>query len=529
MHRLAALPGDPGEGDAVLVEQESLPALVLSHADSDLSLIGQRLSAAGDPPWMRGLNLAALSHPAAIDHYIRSSLSDTRLVIVRMLGGRGHWSYGLEQLREWAGQSPQRALLVLGGTADGAEELADLSSEPAAVALSLASCLRHGGPENVDAVLRWCQRWLEGCSQVAPEPQPQPDPLCFDWQADPGPTVGVVAYRALWSSGDTALLKQIAADLRSAGLCPRILLVSGLRDPALQQAVRDHFDQAAVEAVICCTGFASVQADRAGDGAPLWQQLGVPVIQLLISSGSQERWQTSSVGLSPLDLAMQVALPELDGRLMARIGAFKELAQKDDALQCAIQRYQPDSAGVAWSIELTKRWIALRQTPERRKRIALVLANYPTRNARLANGVGLDTPASAVAILQWLQQEGYWLGEGGIPASSDELITELSSKIVIEFIERSQCFHDVIGLVKLFDIAVVIHIEFILDLTDDLLKDIFNRHRAANTAIFINHDGHVLSRFTELFEQDVQSLAFRNEGCRAYEIFNAKTFLTVSQ
>ena len=56
--------------------------------------------------------------------------------------------------------------------------------------------------------------------------------------------------------------------------------------------------------------------------------------------------------------------------------------------------------------ELTKRWIALRQTPERSKRIALVLANYPTRNARLANGVGLDTPASAVAILQWLQQEG---------------------------------------------------------------------------------------------------------------------------
>ena len=98
MHRLAALPGDPGEGEAVLVEQESLPALVLSHADSDLSLIAQRLSAAGDPPWMRGLNLAALSHPAAIDHYIRSSLSATRLVIVvRLLGSRGHWSYGLIQ------------------------------------------------------------------------------------------------------------------------------------------------------------------------------------------------------------------------------------------------------------------------------------------------------------------------------------------------------------------------------------------------------------------------------------------------
>ncbi|MEK9631070.1 MAG: cobaltochelatase subunit CobN, partial [Synechococcus sp.] len=223
-------PGDPGEGDAVLVEQESLPALVLSHADSDLSLIAQRLSAAGEPAWMRGLNLAALSHPAAIDHYIRSSLASTRLVVVRLLGGRGHWSYGLEQLREWAAQSPQRALLVLGGTADGAEELADLSSEPATTALALASCLRHGGPDNIDAVLLWCQRWLAGAAPSAPEPQPQPDPLCFDWQTDDGPTVGVVAYRALWSSGDTAMLQELAASLRRAGLCPRILLVSGLRD-----------------------------------------------------------------------------------------------------------------------------------------------------------------------------------------------------------------------------------------------------------------------------------------------------------
>ena len=216
---------------------------------------------------------------------------------------------------------------MLGGTADGAEELADLSSEPAAVALALASCLRHGGPENVDAVLFWCQRWLAGSPPAAPEPQPQPDPLCFDWQTDDGPAVGVVAYRALWSSGDTALLEQIAAGLRSAGLCPRILLVSGLRDPALQQAVRDHFDHAAVEAVICCTGFASVQADRAGDGAPLWQQLGVPVIQLLISSGSQERWQTSSVGLSPWIWPCRwLCRNSMAGSW--RNLAFKELAQK---------------------------------------------------------------------------------------------------------------------------------------------------------------------------------------------------------
>ena len=57
--------------------------------------------------------------------------------------------------------------------------------------------------------------------------------------------------------------------------------------------------------------------------------------------------------------------------------------------------------------ELARRWIDLARVPNGEKRIALILANYPTRDGRIGNGVGLDTPAAALNILRALHQEGY--------------------------------------------------------------------------------------------------------------------------
>ena len=426
MHRLATLPGDPSDDEALLVEQRPAPLLLLTSADSDLKLLSKRLSA-GLFPQMRGLNLTNLQHPAAVDHYLRSSLQGTALVLVRLLGGRGHWSYGLEQLRQWSSASKDRALVVMAGTSDGAMDLASLSSVDPLIALNLGRCLQEGGSANMDLVLQWCRSWLEGESPVAPEPEPLVDPQLYDWRQEPGPRVGVILYRALISSADLSLPDSCLAALRQQGLCPRLLLVSGLRDTAIQQAVQRLFEREQVKAVLCGTGFASVQADQAGDGAPLWRSLAVPVLQLLSSTGPRQRWQNSSVGLSPLDLSMQVALPELDGRIGTRIGSFKELSRADEQLQCAIQSYEPDLEALGWCAELAGRWIQLSYLPASSKRLAIVLANYPTRNSRLANGVGLDTPASAVQVLSWLRQEGYDLGGAEPPSSSQELISQLTA------------------------------------------------------------------------------------------------------
>ncbi len=429
MHRLAAVPGATGDTDGPLyVEQPSAPLLLLSSADTDLSALAGLLR---DEPALlrqevRGLNLAALDHPAVIDHYLATSLGDTRLVLVRLLGGRGHWSYGLERLRRWA-NGPDRQLVVVAGTSEDESDLASLGTVDQALALAFGRCLREGGRANLRRVLLSLGALLVGEQPEPPLTQPLPDPAPHDWRADPGPRVGLVLYRALLQAGDTALAEATLSALRRRGLCPRALWVSGLRDGAVQRGVADLLGREGVQAVLCTTSFASVQFEEAGLGAPLWEALNVPVLQLLCSSSSRDRWRSSSIGLSPLDLSLQVALPELDGRLTTRVGAFKEAADRaDDRLTTALHRYEPDPERLDWIAQLVQAWVSLRGTPPAQRRLSLVLANYPTRNSRLANGVGLDTPASAAAMLHWLAAAGYDLGKAeSLPQDGQELIRRL--------------------------------------------------------------------------------------------------------
>jgi cobaltochelatase CobN len=237
--------------------------------------------------------------------------------------------------------------------------------------------------------------------------------------------VGVVLYRALFQAGDLALVEALLGSLRQQGLAPRALWVSGLRDGAVQQGVADLLGREAVEAVVCTTSFASVHFEEAGLGAPLWDRLAVPVFQLLCSSQNRQSWQDSAIGLGPLDLSLQVALPELDGRITTRVGAFKEVSGADAGLATALHQSRPDCERLDWVSQLVARWCDLRRTPAAERRIGLVLANYPTRNSRLANGVGLDTPESAANLLHWLAEAGYGLGEGALPADGDALIQQL--------------------------------------------------------------------------------------------------------
>lgn len=419
MHRLATVPGAPRDNDAPLpfVEQAPAPVVFLSSADTDLQALSTLLEA--EPALLscalRALNLAALGHPAVIDHYLAFTLAQARLVVVRLLGGRGHWSYGLERLLLWRDRAAGRTLLLLGGTADEEEALAALGGGDPALARSLAAALREGGGTNLRAVLSCWDALQRGLSPAPPVPVAAPDPLPHDWRPEPGPRVGVILYRAQLQAGDLDPMAAILSALRQEGLAPRALWVSSLRDPAVQQGVGDLLAREGVGAVLCGTGFASVRFEEAGLGAPLWERLNVPVLQILCSGRSRRLWEESSIGLGPLDLSLQVALPELDGRITTRVGAFKEQLGSSGALETALLRSVGEPDRLAWIARLTAAWIRLRQTAAADRRVALVLANYPSRNARLANGVGLDTPASAALMLGWLAEAGYRLEAGEAP------------------------------------------------------------------------------------------------------------------
>lgn len=149
MHRLAAVPGSTSPSDGVVfIEQPPAAVVLLSSADTDLAALAAVLDQDPHPlgvdTAIRALNLAALQHPAVLDHYLRTSLQQTRLVVLRLLGGRSHWGYGLEQLQRWAAEAADRRLLVLAGTADLEPELLPLGTEDRAFSQACSRCLLEG-------------------------------------------------------------------------------------------------------------------------------------------------------------------------------------------------------------------------------------------------------------------------------------------------------------------------------------------------------------------------------------------------
>ncbi|HXV93053.1 MAG TPA: cobaltochelatase subunit CobN, partial [Pseudonocardia sp.] len=146
--------------------------------------------------------------------------------------------------------------------------------------------------------------------------------------------------------------------------------------------------------------------------------LDVPVLQGLCLTTSRATWEASDAALSPMDAAMQVAIPEFDGRLVTVPFSFKETAPGDD-----LPVYVADPGRAARLAGIAVRHARLRATPVAERRLALVLSSYPTRHSRVGNAVGLDTPASAVVLLRALREAGYDVGE--FPEDSDALIHAL--------------------------------------------------------------------------------------------------------
>ena len=427
MHRLASLPGEGPAEEVLLVEQPQAPILLLTSARTDISTLASVLEVPSQQTWkgrIRALPLAALAHPAQVDHYLATTAATAQLIVVRLLGGRGHWSYGLEQLRIWQQQASSRQLLILSGTAEQDVELHSLGSHPIPLADRLAQLMREGGLDNMVMFLGVIDQLLIGTRIDLDHIvlKAMVDPSVWDWRQEHGPKVGIVLYRALSQAGDLAFPKALNTHLRAQGLVPRALWVSSLRDPAIQQGVKHLFKQQNVAAVMTTTSFASVQFQEAGLGSDLWDALDVPVVQVLSSGRSRKEWINSSRGLDPLDLSLQVVLPELDGRITSRPGAFRSTVQANASLATAVQVMEPDDDGLAWAVSHVKAWIKLQQSQPNQRRISLVLANYPVRDGRLANGVGLDTPASTASILGWLQESGHDLGCGPIPADGQELM-----------------------------------------------------------------------------------------------------------
>ncbi|MCC3538410.1 MAG: cobaltochelatase subunit CobN [Microcoleus sp. PH2017_25_DOB_D_A] len=491
MHKIAATPGgwNPQAEGVIFIQQTPAPIVFISAADTDI----QTLAAAASKmppefPKVRAVNLLQLQQQLTIDTYAEEILERAEVIILRLLGGRSYWSYGLEVMRETV-QKTNAVLIVMPGEDSPDPDLISHSNVSLSAVNQLWRYFTEGGVQNfvnalkftADTCLKtaynpplpqtvsrvgiydWGGNTTAGLGILLPDSDPPKSPLrrgtlnpdsdppksplktetlttsCppllkGGWGGSPGlPTlakVGILFYRAHYLSGNLAPIDALCQALYDRNLVPVPVFVSSLREPDLQVELVEHFkpkDSEPIQLLINTTSFAVSGFNNLEPEQNSFKSLDVPILQAIFSGGGLEQWETELQGLSPRDVAMNVALPEVDGKIITRAVSFKAVQTWNSELETDVVGYVAADDRISFVADLTANWVKMKQTPAANRRIAIILANYPTRNARLANGVGLDTPASCVEILKAMQEVGYQVDN--IPSSGNELIEMLISGV----------------------------------------------------------------------------------------------------
>ncbi|WP_211216278.1 cobaltochelatase subunit CobN [Longispora albida] len=377
--------------------------LLLSTSDTDL--LSARASGAG-------YRLANPARTAVED--VPALLDGVSLVVVRILGGRRAWEEGLDLVL--ASGLP---VAVLGGEQAPDAELMELSTVPSGVVAETHQYLAHGGAANLaelhnflsDTVL------LTGNGFAPPAETPAWGVLDRTPRVESGPTVAVLYYRAHHVAGNTSFVETLCESIEDAGGQALPVYCASLRSAPAELLETLGRADALIVTVLAAGGSKPALAQAGGDD-DAWDvgalaALDVPILQGLCLTSSREAWDANDDGLSPLDTATQVAVPEFDGRIITVPFSFKEIDGDGLTVYVADAERASRVAGIA------VRHAKLRHIPAAEKKIAIMLSAYPTKHSRIGNAVGLDTPASVVRLLKAMHERGYDVGDLPGVASQD--------------------------------------------------------------------------------------------------------------
>jgi cobaltochelatase CobN len=449
MHLIRTQPGSQVPVDSIAdLGQTPAELVILCTGDSQLSLLAEvARQLPEDYPSLRLASPAQLSNHASVDLYVEQVLQHAKVILIAVHGGVSYWRYGIERLVELAERGAR--VIMVPGCDNPDPELMGLSTVPQVEAERLWQFLRQGGAQNARQLFNCiASHWLQrDYSWGEPQPLPrvglyhpqQASAVLADWQANwqaAAPVVALLFYRTQVQAANTGFIDVFCQRLQAQGLNPLPIAVASLKEAACLAQVETWLDETGTALIINTTAFA-LSNPEAPSARPFRRD--IPVLQAICSLDNHEQWQASAQGLGSRDLAMHVVLPELDGRLITQPISFKGLAWRSERSQSDVVCYQPHLAGMDFVVELARNWIALARKHNADKRIALVLANYPTRDGRIGNGVGLDTPAAALNILRALEQQGYPVE--GLPDSGTALIHQLLGGVTndLEMLDARPC------------------------------------------------------------------------------------------
>ncbi|MDP9380350.1 MAG: cobaltochelatase subunit CobN [Chloroflexota bacterium] len=463
----------PGEGHdtlrrgAVAALPEQSGFLFLTHADTDilaLSRVASRLET--DFPPVKAYNLSNLKTDEDIDAFLAAVLPPAEVIVLRLLGSKESFRGGFERILDHV-ERHNKWLVCVPGTDVLDPELTAVSNVGVPVTHEVFAYLQLGGLKNYEHMLRFLSDHLlsTGYGYDAPEALPRhgvyhpdvPEGTLQAWQQrmEPvRPTLGVLFYRSHLLSGNTDFVDALvrAGEARGANVLP-VYAYSLKEYPegeentggALPSALRYFVSEGCpnVEVLLSTMSFALGGAAGSDPGAGNWSSeilsmLDVPVIQAVTASSSKEQWDASLRGLTPLDNAMNVAIPEFDGRIISVPVSFKQELKPNTEASCAgctptpqeigspVVKYVPVPDRVERVVGQAMRLAELRRKPNGEKRIAFALTNYNAKVSRIANAVGLDSPASLLRVLEAMKAAGYQIEN--LPPDGDTLLQMLVDK-----------------------------------------------------------------------------------------------------
>ena len=478
MHRLAATPGGwtPDSDGVIFVEQSPGEIAVLTAADTDIQCLAAAVAhLPEDFPAIRAVHLLNLQQPLTIDDYAEKVLSQAKVIILRSLGGRSYWSYGLEILKELA-ENQSITLFVVPGDDRPDPELMSHSTIALNTVHQVWQYFTEGGvgnwinglkyltnaclktdyqflpPQTVPKVGVYSSFGIAGSAELKdksffdkPPKFPNSGGLLTNFinstnTQNKQSKIGILFYRSHYLAGNTLPIDALCQALTARNLTPVPIFVSSVRDLEVQEALLTYFqpnDDVPIQLLLNTTSFslAKIQIEEESEEElKLWKTLDIPVFQVILSGGTLEQWENSFSGLSPRDVAMNVALPEVDGRIITRAISFKAIATWNEQIETDVVTYQPQQDRIEFVTDLAANYVQLANTQVSERKIAIILANYPNKDGRLANGVGLDTPASCIKILEALEAEGYYLKN--YPKTGEELIERLTQGVTNDLESR---------------------------------------------------------------------------------------------
>jgi cobaltochelatase CobN len=447
-----------------------------------------------------------LANPARPGHQSMAEVIEgCDLVVGRLLGSPQDLCSGFTRVA-----ATGKPVVVLGGEQSPSAELMELSSVPMGVAAEAHRYLAEGGPANLrqlhaflsDTVL------LTGEGFEPPQVLPQwgfaeRDVVSRLVAGAPRTSttekarVGVLYYRAHEASGNTAFAHALADAIDATGQAVGVPVFAG----SLRSAPDELYDalgtlDALVVTVLAAGGSVPAGASAGGDDES-WDvarmsALDIPIIQGLCLTSSRAEWEASDDGVSPMDSATQIAIPEFDGRIITAPFSFKEVDAD------GLPRYVADAERCARVAGIAVRHARLRHVPNSEKRLALVLSAYPTKHARIGNAVGLDTPVSAVRMLRRLREEGYDLGDGEVVEilDRDATDTEKGDALIHALIAAGGQDEEWLTHAQLTDAHVRITPEqyaaWTADLPADLRADMVEAWGEAPGSLFVNDHGELV-------------------------------------